>query len=163
MLGVRYWLILVMACFANNAFAGTYTTCEWVPPGDVTTPTGSGTSPGYWYCMIYSEGSIGQDAPDDYYGGGGVSYYIVDRDPANDEKATCSSDGPGRYLSARQDFLKWKADTRPTQIYGKGEILKVSYLGGGDEKYIWMPGTMASPTAPAEAMLARVVNTLNCP
>ena len=116
--------------------------------------------------MIYSDGSIGQDAPEGYDGGGGgggVGYYTVDRDPQNNEKATCSSDGPGRYLSARQDFLKWKADTRVTQIYGKGEVLKISYLGGGDEKYIWITGTIASPTAPAEAMLARVANTLNCP
>lgn len=108
-----------------------------------------------WDCWYEEPGGGG--------GGGGVGYYTLGRDPNNQENVTCHSDGEGRYLSARQDFLKWKLDTRPTQYAGQGEVLKISYKGGGDEKYIWIPGTVASPTAPAEAMLARVPNTLNCP
>lgn len=108
-------------------------------------------------------GGYPPDPPPSGGGGGGAGSYTVPRDSDNPENVRCSADGAARYLSARQDFLKWKASTRSTQIYGKGEILKISYLGGGDERYVWIPGTMASPTAPAEAMLARVPDSLSCP
>jgi len=120
-----------------------------------------------WDCW-WEEGSGGDGGgvggePPSGGGGGGVGFYSVPRDPNNPETATCSSDSEGRYLSARQDFLKWKASTRPTQLRGEGEVLKIPYLGGGDERYIWVPGTIASPTAPATSMLARVPGSLNCP
>lgn len=117
-------------------------------------------------------GSGGGGGGGDYYppepsgggggGGGGPGTYTVPRDPNNPENVKCSGDSPARYLSARQDFLKWKAENRLYQIYGKGEILTVTFVGGGTERYIWIPGTMASPTAPGEAMLARVEGSLSC-
>ncbi len=83
MFSVRYFLVLVLTCLlANNAFAGSYTSCDWVPPGDVTTPSGTSTSPGYWYCMMEGDVSISPDVPEDYSGGsvGSSSPDLTDRD-----------------------------------------------------------------------------------
>lgn len=63
----------------------------------------------------------------------------------------------------REIFALWKASNRATQIAGAGEGLKISYEGGGSEKYIWIPGRMFSSTAPSETYLARVAGSLSCP
>jgi hypothetical protein len=65
-------LIVLAAYFlANNAYAGFYTTCEWDPGGTVSTPTGTSTTQGSWYCTVENDGSISPDAPDDSFSGGG--------------------------------------------------------------------------------------------
>lgn len=136
---------------------------------NVGTTSSGGQTWEYWDCFYIEDsgggggGGGGGGEPPNGGGGGGAGAYTVPRGANNPENAMCSSDGVARYLSARQDFLTWKASTRPTQIYGKGEILKISYLGGGYEKYVWIHGKVASPTAPAESMLARVPGSLVCP
>jgi hypothetical protein len=101
-------------------------------------------------------------------GGGGRIIRKIVKDmapdnPNNTNPATCKADSEARWYHAAMDFAAWRLVYANLQMVGRGEVMTISYDGGGTEDYMWIPGRMPSSTAPPETYILQLPGTLDCP
>jgi hypothetical protein len=101
-------------------------------------------------------------------GGGGRIYRKIVKDiapdnPHNTNPATCKADSESRWYHAAMDFAAWKLTYAPKQMVGRGEVMTITYDGGGSEDYMWIPGRMPASSTPPETYILQLPGTLSCP
>lgn len=125
-------------------FSGRYCTNFAVYDGGVAEPRGNDRQ--YW---------------DAAYGGGAFRYVGVKSipdDPNNNEPSTCASDEFTRWLHATKDVLAYNAMLPPDSKLQSGQMVRVTYDGGGSE--VW---TVVLPNTSSPLSQTPKGGSLKCP